>query len=115
MAEECTALQHGVRADSPQRTYAVISLAKRCLTQCDVQVSKLNRYAFCLAEVAVRVAVFEPKFGTILIALLHESCVLSVPKYYPFVPSRYTSDEEYFKLMAGPSPYTTPPLFSCPA
>ena len=85
--------------NDPQRTFAIVSLSKRILTQCDSQVSKLNRFAFALAEVAVRVAVFEPNFGVILIALLHESCVLSVPKYYPFVEGRYASDEEYFKLM----------------
>ena len=135
----------------------MISLAKRCLTQCDVQVSKLNRFAFALAEVCVRVAVagaytrplfsstlayyvgyagcmispqsirqgdtgrcelkglggaekwtsvspwavVEPLFGVVLVALLHEACVLSVPKYYPFVEARYASDAEYFKLMVG--------------
>ena len=61
--------------------------------------SKLNRFAFALAEVSVRVAVFAPAFGTLLVALLHESCVLAVPKYYPFVEGRYASDAEYFKLM----------------
>ena len=63
--------------------------------------SKLNRFAFALAEVAVRVAVHEPRFGVVLIALLHEACVLSVPKLYPFVRGRYASDEEYFTLMVG--------------
>ena len=61
--------------------------------------SKLNRFAFALAEVAVRIAVFEPRFNVILLALLHESCVLAVPKYYPFVVGRYASDDEYFRLM----------------
>ena len=88
----CTTLHRGIPND-PQRTYAVISLSKRVLTQCDSQVSKLNRFAFALAEVAVRVAVFEPKFGVVLVALLHEACVLAVPKYYPFVQGRYASDE----------------------
>ena len=85
--------------NDPQRTFALVSLAKRILTQCDSQVSKLNRFAFALAEVAVRVAVFDQRFGVLLVALLHESCVLAVPKYYPFVEGRYASDEEYFKLM----------------
>ena len=61
--------------------------------------SKLNRFAFALAEVAVRIAVFEPRFNVILLALLHESCVLAVPKYYPFVVGRFASDDEYFRLM----------------
>jgi nucleoporin GLE1 len=89
---------HQVKYD-PQRTFCVLSLCKRVLTQCDSQVSKLNRFAFALAEVSVRVSVFAPAFGQLLIALLHESCVLAVPKYYPFVEGRYVSDQEYFKLM----------------
>ena len=74
---------NGFQAGSIQRTFATISLAKRVLTQCDSQVSKLNRFAFALAEVSVRVAVFDATFGQVLIALLHEACVLAVPKYYP--------------------------------
>jgi nucleoporin GLE1 len=89
---------HSIPND-PQRTFAYLSLAKRVLTQCDSQVSKLNRFAFALAEVSARVAVFAPSFGELLIALLHESCVLAVPKYYPFVEGRYASDAEYFALM----------------
>ena len=103
--------------NDPQRTYALVSLAKRILTQCDSQVSKLNRFAFALAEVAVRVAAFDRRFGVLLVALLHESCVLAVPKYYPFVEGRYASDEEYFKLMGyvkaeeqGDAPLETPKL-----
>ena len=101
--------------NDPQRTYALVSLAKRILTQCDSQVSKLNRFAFALAEVAVRVAAFDRRFGVLLVALLHESCVLAVP-VYPFV-GRYASDEEYFKLMGyvkaeeqGDAPPETPKL-----
>ena len=90
---------NGFQAGSIQRVFATISLAKRVLTQCDSQVSKLNRFAFALAEVSVRVAVFDATFGRVLIALLHEACVLAVPKYYPFVQGRYASDDEYFKLM----------------
>jgi nucleoporin GLE1 len=85
--------------DDARRTFACLSLAKRVLTQCDCQVSKLNRFAFALAETSVRIAVFEPRFGTLLIALLHESCILAVPKYYPFVEGRYVSDAEYFESM----------------
>jgi nucleoporin GLE1 len=90
---------NGFQSGTIQRTFATLSLAKRVLTQCDSQVSKLNRFAFALAEVSVKVAVFDATFGQLLIALLHESCVLSVPKYYPFVQGRYASDDEYFKLM----------------
>ena len=80
---------HSVQ-NEPQRTFALLSLSKRVLTQCDSQVSKLNRFAFALGDVCVRVAVFVPGFGQLLIALLHEQCVLAVPKYYPFVEGRYS-------------------------
>ena len=92
-------LQSLPRQNPPARTFATLALAKRLITQCDSQVSKLNRFAFALADVAVRVAAFEPEFGVLLVALLHESCVLAVPKYYPFVQGRYRSDDEYFELM----------------
>ena len=34
-----------------------------------------------------------------LVALIHEVCVNAVPKYYPFVPGRYATDDEYYSLM----------------
>ena len=61
--------------------------------------AKLNRYAFALAEVAVRIAIDVPRFGVLLVALIHEVCVNAVPKYYPFVQGRYATDDEYYTLM----------------
>ena len=88
-----------VQLQEPQRTFALLSIAKKMLSQCDVQVAKLNRYAFALAEVAVRIAVDVPRFGALLVALVHEVCVSSVPKYYPYVQGRYATDDEYYDLM----------------
>ena len=88
-----------VQLQEPQKTFALLSLAKKMLSQCDVQVAKLNRYAFALAEVAVRIAIDVPRFGVLLVALIHEVCVNAVPKYYPFVQGRYATDDEYYKLM----------------
>ena len=88
-----------VQLQEPQRTFALLSIAKKMLSQCDVQVGKLNKFSFALAEVAVRVAVDVPRFGALLVALIHEVCVSSVPKYYPYVPGRYASDDEYYTLM----------------
>ena len=68
--------------------------------------SKLNRFAFALAEVAVRIAVFEPRFNVILLALLHESCVLAVPKYYPFVVGRFASDDGGARTRSCPAATT---------
>lgn len=88
-----------VQLQEPQKTFALLSLAKKMLSQCDVQVAKLNRYAFALAEVAVRIAIDVPRFGVLLVALIHEVCVNAVPKYYPFVQGRYATDDEYYTLM----------------
>ena len=88
-----------VQLQEPQKTFALMSIAKKMLSQCDVQVAKLNRYAFALAEVAVSIAIDVPRFGVLLVALIHEVCVNAVPKYYPFVPGRYATDDEYYSLM----------------
>ena len=93
-----------VQLQEPQKTFALLSIAKKMLSQCDVQVAKLNRYAFALAEVAVRIACDVPRFGALLVALTHEVCVNAVPKYYPFVQGRYASDGEYYDLMGYVKP-----------
>jgi nucleoporin GLE1 len=80
------------------RTYAMITLSKKILAQCDVQVAKLNRYAFALAEVLARCAAHVPELGEIFVALLRDVCPLAVPKYYPFLKSKYEDEKEYFKI-----------------
>ena len=80
------------------RTYAMITLSKKILAQCDVQVAKLNRYAFALAEVLARCAAHIPELSEIFVALLREACPLALPKYYPFLKSKYADEKEYFKI-----------------
>jgi nucleoporin GLE1 len=80
------------------RTYAMITLSKKILAQCDVQVAKLNRYAFALAEVLARCAAHIPELSEIFVALLRDACPLAVPKYYPFLKSKYADEKEYFKI-----------------
>ncbi|CAL6361007.1 unnamed protein product [Bathycoccus prasinos] len=80
------------------RTYAMITLSKKILAQCDVQVAKLNRYAFALAEVLARCAAHVPELSEIFVALLRDACPLAVPKYYPFLKSKYAEEKEYFKI-----------------
>lgn len=80
-----------------QRTYALITLTAKLISQCEVQITRLHSFAFPLAEVAVAVAAAHPDFIELLLARLHESCPLSVPMYYGF---RSGGDElEYLRLM----------------
>lgn len=80
-----------------QRIYALITLAGKLMSQCEVQITRLHSFAFPLAEVAVAVAAAHPDFVDLLLARLHEACPLAVPMYYGF---RSGGDElEYLRLM----------------
>ena len=86
-----------VQLQEPQKTFALLSLAKKMLA-CDVQVAKLNRYAFALAEVAVRIAIDVPRFGVLLVALIHEVCQRRA-KVLPVCARTIATDDEYYTLM----------------
>jgi len=80
-----------------QRTYALVTLTSKLISQCEVQITRLHSFAFPLAEVTVAVAAAHPDFIELLLARLHESCPLSIPMYYGF---RSGGDElEYLRLM----------------
>lgn len=80
-----------------QRTYALITLAGKLMSQCEVQITRLHSFAFPLAEVAVAVAAAHPDFVDLLLARLHDACPLAIPMYYGF---RSGGDElEYLRLM----------------
>ena len=80
-----------------QKTYALLTLAGKLLSQCEVQITRLHSFAFPLAEVAVAVASAHPDFLPFLLARLHDACPLSVPVYYGY---RAGGDEvEYLKAM----------------
>jgi nucleoporin GLE1 len=59
--------QHGAA-----RAHALLTLASKLLSQCEVQVTRLQSFAFPLAEVAVAVAAAHPELGDILMARLNE-------------------------------------------
>jgi nucleoporin GLE1 len=60
--------------------YALLTLAKKLLSQCEVQITRLHSFAFPLAEVAVAVGAAYPEFIDILLGQLHQVCVrLVVP------------------------------------
>ncbi|KAL4527124.1 hypothetical protein Ndes2526B_g09162 [Nannochloris sp. 'desiccata'] len=80
-----------------QRTYALITLTAKLISQCEVQITRLHSFAFPLAEVAVAVAAAHPDFIELLLARLHESCPLAVPMYYGFRSGG--DDLEYLRLL----------------
>ncbi|KAL4440598.1 hypothetical protein ABPG75_003599 [Micractinium tetrahymenae] len=87
------AAQHGA-----QRTYALLTLANKLISQCEVQVTRLNSFAFPLAEVAVAVMAAQPDFVPLLAARLHQVCPLTVPKYFVF---RQGADEDAYLKQLG--------------
>ena len=80
-----------------QRTYALVTLASKLMSQCEVQITRLHAFAFPLAEVAVAVGAAHPDFLDILVARLHDACPLSVPMYYGFRAGG--NEVEYLRLM----------------
>lgn len=87
------AAQHGA-----QRTYALLTLANKLVSQCEVQVTRLHSFAFPLAEVAVAVMSSHPEFVPLLAARLHQVCPLTVPKYVVF---RQGADEDAYLRQLG--------------
>lgn len=87
------AAQHGA-----QRTYALLTLANKVVSQCEVQVTRLPSFAFPLAEVAVAVMAAQPDFVPILAARLHQLCPLTVPKYFIF---KSGADEDGYLKQLG--------------
>lgn len=85
------------RHKDAQRTYALLTLAGKLLSQCEVQITRLHSFAFPLAEVATAVAAAHPDFIDLLLARMHAACPLATPRYYGF--SAGGNELEYLKLM----------------
>lgn len=64
------------------RTYALVTLAKKLISQCEVQITRLHSFAFPLAEVAVAVASMNPDFVELLLGQLHKVFIHSI--YFVF-------------------------------
>ncbi|PSC71897.1 Nucleoporin GLE1 [Micractinium conductrix] len=88
--------QHGF-----QRTYALLTLANKLVSQCEVQVTRLHSFAFPLAEVAVAVMAAHPDFVPLLAARLHQVCPLSVPKYFAFKSGQGQDAEDVYLRQLG--------------
>ena len=82
----------------PLATYALLTLASKIISQCEVQITRLHSFAFPLGEVVVAVGIEIPAFLNILIAKLQAVCPLVVPKYVGF---RQGMDEDAYLKSLG--------------
>jgi nucleoporin GLE1 len=80
-----------------QRTYALLTLAGKLLSQCEVQITRLHSFAFPLAEVAVAVAAAHPDFAHLLLGRLHAVCPLTIPLYWGYRAGG--SEPQYLALL----------------
>jgi len=81
----------------PLRTYSMLTLASKLISQCEVQITRLHSFAFPLGEVAVGVGVAHPEFLAILIARLNGICPLTVPKHLGYRPE--SDEDEYLRAV----------------
>ena len=81
-----------------QKAFAMMRLSDVVISQCEVQVVKLNQFAFPLAEVLVRVGMQFPHMMTVMMAKLQRKCKLCVPMYLPYYKELYPSEEAYLLL-----------------
>eukprot|EP01026_Neomeris_dumetosa_P037123 TRINITY_DN3006_c0_g1_i3.p2 TRINITY_DN3006_c0_g1~~TRINITY_DN3006_c0_g1_i3.p2 ORF type:complete len:591 (+),score=92.21 TRINITY_DN3006_c0_g1_i3:1496-3268(+) len=83
------------------RICGYVQLANKIILQCESQVARLPTYVFPLAEVAATLGVSYPDFLVILLALLREKCILTVPKAFAFVKGNIGEESkiEYFLKM----------------
>lgn len=81
----------------PLRTYSMLTLASKLISQCEVQITRLHSFAFPLAEVAVGVGVAHPEFIAMLIARLNSVCPLTVPKHLGYRPG--SNEDEYLRAV----------------
>ncbi|KAI3431256.1 hypothetical protein D9Q98_004319 [Chlorella vulgaris] len=88
------AAQHGA-----QHTYALLTLANKLVSQCEVQVTRLHSFAFPVAEVAVAVMAAHPSFVPLLVARLHQVCPLTVPKYHAYKSAPGQDEDAYLRQL----------------
>jgi nucleoporin GLE1 len=92
-------LQPHVRDSAPATAHLLLWLAEKLLAQAEAQVSRLRGFAYALAELVARLAPRFPALPRLITGQLHEACVLTVPKYYPYSAAAYPSREAYFGAM----------------
>ena len=68
--------------DQCRYNYSLSLLCTKLLAQCECQVAKLPQFVFPLAEVTVGVCNRTPQLYGIFMGLLHEKCILTIPKWY---------------------------------
>ncbi|KAG2495219.1 hypothetical protein HYH03_006825 [Edaphochlamys debaryana] len=90
----------------PWRSYAVLTLCNKVLKQQEL-VQTNNKAAFPLALVVVRVSQVIPELLPTMVALMHKSCPLSVPRGYVHDTARISNNAYYrgmgFEELEDPS------------
>jgi hypothetical protein len=74
-------------------------LCAKIVGQADAQVAHVRGFAYALAELMAALAPAHPALLPLLRASLQACCVLCVPKYLPYTPSAYPSQDAYFEAM----------------
>ncbi|GBF94860.1 hypothetical protein Rsub_08032 [Raphidocelis subcapitata] len=85
--------------DEATKTLTCLTLATRMVSQCDSQVANCPTFAFPLAVVCVRVGSQVPLFVDLLVAKLHQACILTVPKYFTYRPGGAVSEADHFSRL----------------
>lgn len=76
-----------------EKSFVLVTVADRILTQCELQVSSTETFAFALAEVAVRVWSAVPELAFVLLGKMHAQCALSAPIWYTPATGGGTKEE----------------------
>ena len=104
-ATELAQLLHSM-APGPELAHAMLWLVDKLLAQVEAQVTRLPGFAFALADTVTQAAAGigrasdqHAQLLPLLLARLHETSVLTVPKVYVYTAGAWASEEAYFRAM----------------
>jgi nucleoporin GLE1 len=104
-ATELATLLHAM-APGPELAHAMLWLVDKLLAQVETQVTRLPGFAFALADTATQTAQGIQRASDqhcqllpLLLARMHETSVLCVPKVYVYIAGAWASEEAYFRAL----------------
>ena len=90
----------------PELAHAMLWLVDKLLAQVETQVTRLPSFAFALADTVTQTAQGIQRASDqhsqllpLLLARMHETSVLCVPKVYVYIAGAWASEEAYFKAL----------------
>jgi hypothetical protein len=89
----------GIAASPAASAHVLLWLCAKIVDQADAQVAHVRGFAYTLAELVAALAPAHPQLPALLRASLQAACLLCVPKYLPYTPSAYPSQDAYFQAM----------------